>query len=89
MDTTGSDSHSSSNWEIVQPDSERRQPRRSGCCGCCGCLAIVMLAVCFFVISGMGIVVIGIDYGLPEILLVLLAGLVLWVGVQILVRLLS
>lgn len=89
-DTTGTDSHASSNWEIVQPEPERRQPRQSGRCGCFGCLlALVALAVAFFAISGMGIAAIGAFFGIPEILVVLLAGLALWAGIRILVRLIS
>ena len=89
-DTTGTDSHASSNWEIVQPEREHRQPRQSGCCGCCGCLlALVALVVAFFALSGMGIAAIGAVFGLPEILVILLAGLALWGGVRILLRVLS
>ena len=89
-DTTGTDSHASSNWEIVQPESERRQPRQSGCCGCLSCLlALVALAVAFFVLSGTGIAAIGTVFGIAEILVVVLAGLALWGAVRILMRLIS
>lgn len=87
---TGTDSHGSSNWEIVQPEREPRQPRQSGCCGCFGCLlALVVLVIAFLALSGMGIAAIGTAFGIPEILVVLLAGLALWGGVRILLRVLS
>jgi len=86
----GTDLPDSSNWEIVEPESQPRQPRQSGCCGCIGCLVVlVTLAIAFFAIGELGFAAIGAVLGTPEILVFLLAGVALWAVLRILARLVS
>ena len=82
---TDADTYDPSAWEIVQPESTPRQPKRSGCFGCFGCLlAILALFIVFFALGGMGIAAIGAVLGIPEVLVAVLVGLALWGGVRLL-----
>ncbi len=84
---TDGDAYDPSAWEIVQPESKRRQPKQVGCCGCVGCLlAILALVIVFFAAGGRGVAAIGSVLGIPEVLGAVLVGLALWGAVRVLAR---